>query len=135
MPVISTLERGLSPDNRPDWSDVTAAGIFRVPTEGGRFDCHFHDCDEYWLVFAGKAKVRSEESEFYVQRGDIVCTRAGDEHDVTEVYETLEAFYIEGATPQGGRVGHLHRNADFAAGHAVHYLALPADFPAPTTDA
>ena len=129
MPVVRTAERSLCPDNRPDWSDVTAAGIFRVSTVDGRFDCHFHDCDEYWLVFAGTAKVRSEGLDFFVQRGDIVCTRAGDEHDVIAVYETLEAFYFESATPPGGRIGHLHRDASLAAGHAVPHLPLPDDFP------
>ena len=43
--------------NRPEWSRVTGAGIFRVPTEGGKFDRHYHDCDEYWLIFKGKAKI------------------------------------------------------------------------------
>jgi len=113
--------------NRPEWSDVTAAGIFRIPTMGGHFDLHFHDCDEYWLVFSGKAKVRQKGFEFFVQRGDILCTHAGDEHDVLEVYETLEAFYFEGPTPPGGRIGHLHRESAHAAGHDVPH------FPVPTT--
>jgi mannose-6-phosphate isomerase-like protein (cupin superfamily) len=55
----------------------------------GRFDCHYHDCNEYWLIFKGKAKVMSEGKEYYVKPGDIVCTRTGDEHDVLEVYEDL----------------------------------------------
>lgn len=129
MPVIHTQDTPMEGANRPDWCNVTTAGIFTVPLEGGRFDCHFHDCDEYWLVFAGKAKVMSEGREYYVQRGDIVCTRAGDEHDVVEVYETLEAFWFEGATPPGGRVGHLHKNEDKAAGHEVAAKPLPPDFP------
>ena len=129
MPVFRTAQRGMNPENRPEWSDVTAAGLFRIPTEGGRFDSHFHDCDEYWLIFEGRAKVRTEGREFYVQRGDIVCTRAGDEHDVLEVYETVEAFYFEGAMPAGGRVGHLHRDAAAAAGHDVPAIPLPNDFP------
>lgn len=116
---------------RPEWSTVTSAGIFAVPRNGGRFDCHYHDCDEYWLVFRGKAKVRSEGHEYYVQRGDIVCTRAGDEHDVLEVYEDLEAFWFEGETPSDGRVGHLHRDAEKAKGHAVPALPVPSDFPNP----
>ena len=41
--------------NRPDWCDVTSAGIFRVQVGGRRFDCHYHDCNEYWLIFKGKA--------------------------------------------------------------------------------
>jgi len=115
--------------NRPEWSSVTSAGIFRVPTTNGRFDCHYHDCHEYWLVFRGKAKVMTEGQTFYVRTGDIVCTKAGDEHDVIEVYEDLEAFWFEDATPLSGRIGHLHRDDDKAQGHPVANLPIPEDFP------
>ncbi len=130
MPVVRTREKSLQAGNRPEWSDVTSAGIFRVQARGGRFDDHYHDCDEYWLVFRGKAKVRTEGTEHYVMPGDIVCTRAGDEHDVLEVYEDLEAFWFEASTPAGGRAGHLHRSPEKAKGHAVAFRELPKDFPA-----
>ena len=129
MPVIRTSEEYMHAGHRPPWSEVTSAGIFRVPREGGRFDCHYHDCNEYWLVFQGKARIRSEGTEYYVRRGDIVCTKAGDEHDVLEVYEDLEAFWFEDATPPGGRIGHLHRDAEKEQGHEVPARPLPADFP------
>lgn len=129
MPVIRTSEETMKAGNRPDWSTVTSAGVFRVPVEGGRFDCHYHDCHEYWLIYKGKAKVVTEGKAFYVKPGDIVCTKAGDEHDMTEVYEDIEAFYFEDATPEGGRTGHLHRDPDKAKGHDVPALPLPADFP------
>lgn len=108
---------------------MTSAGIFRVGREGGRFDRHFHDCDEYWLVFAGMAKVMSEGVAQYVRPGDIVCTRIGDEHDVLEVYEDLAAFWFESETAPGGHIGHRHRTLAAAAGHVVPALPLPADFP------
>ena len=104
-------------DNRPEWCGVTSA------------DCHYHDCDEYWLVFRGKAKIVTEGQTFYVKAGDIVCTKAGDEHDIIEVYENLEAFYFEDAMPAGDRVGHLHRYADKAKGHPVPSLPTPKDCP------
>lgn len=127
MPVV----RGaILPDTRPEWCNVTSAGIFGVSTADGRFDNHYHDCDEYWLVFTGKAKVKSEGEEFYVQCGDIVCTKTGDDHDVVEVYEDLQAFWFEDATPEGGRIGHLWRNDTDAAGHPVPCKPLPEDFPA-----
>ena len=129
MPIIRTRERAMERGNRPEWSGVTSAGIFRVMKADGRFDCHYHDCHEYWLVFSGKAKVLSEGQEFYVKPGDIVCTKAGDEHDVVEVYEDLEAFWFEDATPEGGRIGHLHRDPLKARGHAVPAKPLPPDFP------
>ncbi len=82
--------RGLSPDARPSWSDVTSAGVFRVEPNG-RFDLHYHDCDEYWLVFAGHARVLVGSRTHDVEPGDIVCTPAGTDHDVVGVRETLEA--------------------------------------------
>jgi mannose-6-phosphate isomerase-like protein (cupin superfamily) len=126
MPVV----RGaMNADNRPQWSGVTSAGIFSVSTSDGRFDNHYHDCHEYWLVFKGKAKVMSEGVESYVQRGDIVCTKAGDDHDVVEIYEDMEAFWFEDATGEGGRIGHLHRTESDAAGHPVPHKPIPEDFP------
>ena len=129
MPVIRTSTKPMGAGNRPEWSSVTSAGIFRVPKEGGRFDCHYHDCDEYWLVFAGKAKVLSERQEYYVKPGDIVCTLAGSEHDVLEIYEDMAAFWFEDATPESGRTGHLHRDAQKRAGHVVLAKPVPKDFP------
>jgi len=129
MPVVRTSEGALTETSRPEWCKVTSAGIFRVFTKGGRFDCHFHDCDEYWLVFKGKAKVMTEGREFYVKPGDIVCTKADDEHDLLEVYEDLEAFWFEDETPEGGRTGHLHRDDEKAKGHPVPAKSLPPDFP------
>lgn len=126
MPVV----RGaINADNRPEWSGVTSAGIFWVNTADGRFDNHYHDCDEYWMVFKGKAKVMSEGKEFYVKRGDIVCTKTGDDHDVIEIYEDMEAFWFEDATPEGGQTGHLHRTETDAAGHPVAFKPVPEDFP------
>ncbi len=127
MPVMRTSEAFMGPDNRPEWSKVTSAGIFRVPP-GGHFDRHFHDCHEYWLIFRGRAKVMSEGRQYDVQPGDIVCTEAGQEHDVIEVYEQLEAFWFEDETPPGGRVGHQHRTPELAAGHPVATGPLPEDF-------
>jgi hypothetical protein len=129
MPLIRTSERAMGAGNRPEWCDVTSAGIFRVPAGGGSFDCHYHDCHEYWLIFAGKAKVMSEGRVYYVRAGDIVCTRAGDEHDVLEVYEDLGGFWFEDATPDGGRTGHLHRDPEKKKGHAVPGRPIPENFP------
>jgi|ERR1051325_10086315 hypothetical protein len=129
MPVVRTSEQTLNARTRPEWCKVTGAGVFRVPTKGGGFDRHFHDFPEYWLIFKGKAKVLSEGKEYYVKPGDIVCTNAGDEHDVLEVYEDMEAFYFEDPCPPGGRLGHLHRDAEKAKGHPVPAKPFPADFP------
>lgn len=128
MPVVT---QKMNEESRPPWSQVTAAGIFRIKADNtATFDCHFHDCHEYWLVYQGRAKIVTEGVEHYVKPGAIVCTKAGDEHDMLEVYEDFEAFYFEDSTPAGGRTGHLHKSADKADGHAVPACPLPDDFPA-----
>jgi mannose-6-phosphate isomerase-like protein (cupin superfamily) len=129
MPLIRTSQKALGAGNRPDWCQVTSAGVFRVGTKDGRFDRHFHDFHEYWLIYKGKAKVLSEGQEYYVKAGDIVCTKAGDEHDVLEVYEDLEAFWFEEEGPPGARLGHLHRDPSLRERHAVPALPVPGDFP------
>ena len=113
-----TVVRGLSPERRPSWSDVTSAGIFRVEANG-RFDRHFHDCDEYWLLFAGRARISVGDRTYEAGAGDIVCTPTGTEHDIVAVDGVLEGFWFEGRTPPGGRVGHLHRTEEDARGHNV----------------
>ena len=118
------IVRGISPEARPSWSDVTSAGVFRVEPNG-RFDRHYHDCDEYWLVFGGRARVLVGVGTYDVEPGDIVCTPTGTEHDVVGVRETLEAFWFESHTPPGGRIGHLHRTPADAAGHDVPSIADP----------
>lgn len=128
MPVIRTSEHALESGNRPQWCTATSAGIFTVAAQDGWFDCHYHDCHEYWLIFQGKATVMSEARRYYVKPGDIVCTKAGDEHDILEVYEDLAGFWFEDATPSGGRIGHLHRDVEKAKGHPVPHKPLPKDF-------
>lgn len=129
MPVIRTSERRLDERHRPGWCTVAAAGVFCVPREGGRFDRHYHDGHEYWLIYKGKAKIFSEGCEYYVKAGDIVATQAGEEHDVIEVYEDFEAFYFEDTLIPPYRMGHLHRSQESAKGHDVAALPVPADFP------
>jgi mannose-6-phosphate isomerase-like protein (cupin superfamily) len=119
VPIINVQSERLIGDRRPAWSTLTAAGIFRVPREGGRFDRHYHDCDEYWLIYRGRARVLSEGIEYDVGPGDIVCTQTGEEHDVLVIYEDLEAFFLEDTLPAGGRTGHLHRTPEARAGHPV----------------
>jgi mannose-6-phosphate isomerase-like protein (cupin superfamily) len=124
-PDDQVVVRGLSVDARPPWSDVTSAGTFRVEP-GGRFDRHFHDCDEYWLLFHGRGRAVVGDRTYEVGPGDIVCTPTGTLHDIAGVYETLEGFWFEGPTPEGGRVGHLHQTDEDAAGHEVAALGPKA---------
>ena len=91
--VVNVVNRGLSPDYRPSFSDVAGLGIFRL-APGATFDRHFHDSIEYWMIFAGKAKAAIDDNPYYIQAGDVVCTPAGSVHDILEIYEPLECFYL-----------------------------------------
>jgi Cupin domain len=122
MPVFRATSQSDGGPKWPDWCNFSSAGIFMVPVNG-HFDRHYHDCDEYWLVFQGRARVLSEGVEYDVGRGDIVCTRAGEEHDVLGVWEDLAAFFLEDGLLPGGKPGHLHRSVQLVNGHVVPALA------------
>lgn len=126
--VVNTLKHSMAGKNRPSWCDVTGAAVLKG-MNSGHFDRHYHDCNEYWMICKGKAKVWVNGRTYYVRDGDIVCTKAGEEHDVLELYEPIVGYYLEDATPPGGRVGHLHRTEADAKGHPVPLLPVPADFP------
>ncbi len=82
MPVIRTSEKAMGAKNPPEWSRFTSAGISTISTIGCCFDCHYHDCNEYFLVSRGRAKVLSEGHEYFVKPRDILCTQAGEEHEI-----------------------------------------------------
>ena len=128
MSVVRLGERHLGPDNRPAWCELVGMGLFRIRPDA-RFDRHFHDSPEYWLFYEGKGKVSVGEQTYYVQAGDVVATPAGDAHDIVEIYEELEGFYLEEKLPEEGQIGHQHGDASDAEGHLILLKPLPDDFP------
>ncbi len=114
----------LNPDSAPEWSAFTSAGRFAIPLEGGRFERHHHDEDELWFITEGAARILTDGVERYVQAGDIVVTRAGDVHDITEVYQPVRGFFATAGLGPTGRFGHIDATA-----HDVPGVDLPADFP------
>ena len=131
MTVVHLGERPLAADNRHPWCDVVGIGVFRI-RPGARFDRHFHDSPEYWLIYEGKGKVTVGDQTYYVQAGDVVCTPPGAEHDILEIYEEMEGFYFEEKVPASGRVGRLHRDDGAAQGHTIPQMPIPTDFPSAT---
>lgn len=106
MPVMR------KPADKPDWVRWSNFGIGRL-TSADQLERHFHDADEYWLIYSGRAIVLSEGEEYELGPGDILCTRMGDEHDVLEVIEApFECFYIEDELTGRQRPGHLHHPED-----------------------
>lgn len=131
MTVIYTRHGALKPGNKSDWCQTPAAEYFRMPKEGGKHDCHYHDYNELYLVCGGKAKILNNGKENYVQAHDIVCIKTGDEHDILEVYgeEDFELLWLYEPGTEGGRLGHLHRSPQQEQGHPVSARPIPSDFP------
>lgn len=104
------------------WGDETGgSGLFSVAEAGGRqdrgdaadypkrtaFDNHYHDCDEYWIVFEGRGIAVSEGKSLEVGPGDCVATGMGYHHDFPQVCEPVRAVYFETTFEGGKRHGHL----------------------------
>ena len=111
MTVVHAEEGHLDSGSRPTWCQIPRAGYFRLPSEGGEHDRHYHDFNELYLICRGCAKILDGDREVYVKAGDVVCIKAGDEHDILEVYgdDPFELFWVYEPGPEGGRLGHLHR--------------------------
>lgn len=104
------------------WGDsVGGSGLFTVstsdqPSDKGdavsypkttHFDSHYHDCDEYWIVFEGQGTAVSEGQHYQVGVGDCVATASGHHHDFPHVTERVRAVYFETTLIGQKRVGHL----------------------------
>ena len=94
----------------PDWSEVTTYGINTLEP-GAEVELHFHDCNEYWIIVEGQGRATSEGVNYDLGPGDMLLTRAGDEHSL-EVTQKMVAIYFYGVMPEGGRKGHLHKGED-----------------------
>jgi len=81
-------------------------GLFTV-TDNGTFDYHYHDCDEYWIIYRGRGLAISEGKEYEVGPGDCVATGMGHHHDFPTVFEPVKAVYFESAMEGAKRIGHL----------------------------
>ena len=90
-----------TPDNRTDRGDAVD-----YPKETA-FDNHYHDCDEYWIVFAGRGIAVSEGKSFEVGPGDCVATGMGHHHDFPQVSEPVRCVFFETTKEGEKRHGHL----------------------------
>jgi hypothetical protein len=131
MSVIHADKTALGPETKPSWCQTPAGGFFRLSKEGGEHDCHYHEYNELYLICGGKAKILNGGREWYVKERDIVCIKAGDEHDILEVYgdEDLELFWLYESGPEGARRGHLYRSPERSRPHPVPARPVPPDFP------
>lgn len=110
----------LGPDNRPAASWVSSAGMFVIRDDGtARFDRHYHDFEEFWLVAAGHGIITVGGADHGVGPGDIIRTPPYVEHDIIAVTDELRVFWLSGPLPPGSAGAHLHHDPADAAMHPV----------------
>jgi mannose-6-phosphate isomerase-like protein (cupin superfamily) len=96
--------------NFPNWSETTKYGINTLKA-GDTVKLHFHDANEYWIIIQGRGIATSEGITYELGPGDMLLTKAGDEHSLI-VTEEMVAVYYYGAMPAGGRFGYLYKGID-----------------------
>ena len=114
MPIVRREDFGT--DRSPEWCKVAggilAMGVFSCDV-GSQVEAHFHDCEEFWVVTGGRARIMTDGEEYTVESGDIVCTQMGDEHAIPEIVDgPYEHVWIACNLRGPGRTGHLHRGED-----------------------
>jgi mannose-6-phosphate isomerase-like protein (cupin superfamily) len=101
--------------------DIAGCGIFQVTSEEGlpnngdpvdyamktRVDSHYHDCDEYWVLLEGRARVVVGGKAMEMGPGDCVGIGMGHHHDMPIVHEPVKAVFFETTLEGRKRVGHL----------------------------
>lgn len=71
------------------------------------FDNHYHDFDEYWIIYEGRGRAVSEGIFYDVQAGDCIATQKGHYHDFPVVHETIKGIWFETTLLGEKRLGHL----------------------------
>jgi len=96
--------------NFPTWSEVSKYGI-KTLRAGETVRAHFHDCNEFWIIVQGKGIATGENVTHELGPGDMLITKAGDEHSLVAI-ERMVAVYFHGVAPPDGRFGYLYSGID-----------------------
>ena len=120
------------------WKAMATAGVHIVRTvddpqlndrpydneKTSNFDRHYHDYQEYWVIYDGKGKLAIGEELVDVGPGDCVIAPKAWHQDCVYVEGggDLSLIWL-GATPRGEkRIGHLYEHTH---GEAVPEVPLP----------
>lgn len=104
MPLIGGSNATSPTDEFPAW------GLFS--SKAGRkniTELHYHDCDEFVFMIEGKCLMRSEGIIYTLEKGDVLVTRMGDEHELLEILEDTVYFWACDELKGEKRTGHQHR--------------------------
>jgi mannose-6-phosphate isomerase-like protein (cupin superfamily) len=93
-------------DPIPESSFIRDYGLDTL-APGASSDLHFHDCDEWWIITEGIARLFHSDEKIQVGPGDMVFTPAGESHKI-EAVTLVKVVWFEGPLQGQKRKGHLH---------------------------
>ncbi len=89
----------------PESSCIQDYGVDTL-TQGATSDLHFHDCDEWWIIVDGIARVFSSDGEIQAGPGDMIFTPMGESHRI-EAVTMVKFVWFEGPLKGQKRKGRL----------------------------
>jgi mannose-6-phosphate isomerase-like protein (cupin superfamily) len=105
MPIIQGPQANTNTDEFPEWGLARFAAGMRNITE-----LHYHDCDEFVFMIEGQCVMRSEGVLHMLEKGSVLATRMGDEHELLEIMKDTTYFWACTELRGLKRRGHLHRD-------------------------
>jgi mannose-6-phosphate isomerase-like protein (cupin superfamily) len=88
MPIIRGPRANAPSEEFPEWGLVLFEAGRKNITE-----LHYHDCDEFVFMIEGRCVMRSEGVLYTLEKGDVLVTRMGDEHELLEILEDTVYFW------------------------------------------
>ncbi len=102
----SFLTMKLSPvDPIPAESHIKDYGVDML-APGASTDLHHHDCDEWWIIADGIARVAGADREIEIGPGDMVFTPKGESHKL-EAITLVKVVWFEGPLQGQERKGSI----------------------------
>jgi mannose-6-phosphate isomerase-like protein (cupin superfamily) len=89
----------------PEGSLIRDYGIDTLRAGHGS-DLHYHDCDEWWVILEGHARISWGEQVDEAFPGDMIFTPKGVRHAVEAVAD-MKLIWLEGPLQGKRRSGHL----------------------------
>jgi mannose-6-phosphate isomerase-like protein (cupin superfamily) len=92
-------------DDLPDGSHIRNYGVDTL-TAGASSEHHFHDCDVWWIIVNGIARIQDSGNDIEAGPGDMIFTPAGDLHKI-EGITMVTYVWMEGPLKGQRRKGQL----------------------------
>jgi mannose-6-phosphate isomerase-like protein (cupin superfamily) len=93
------------------WDHINHISIFQFRADRP-LPVHYHDFNEYWLLFRGHPLATHDDDELHLHPGTLLATRTGHEHGIAKPEETVEGVGLQTSLVGRKRQGHLHRDVD-----------------------